>query len=426
MAFKFAAGRHLNKLRETLASPSATAMVSSAAAATGYSISALYDGNLANPCKLGTQPSFVIFSADLNLLLNPGFETSGVPGWSVASGTSDRANDQFQTGSFSLKFTTLGTRIQTLTLVAGDQYNLRYALRGDGTRAAFIRIWDVVTGRYWNGTTWQAVAVDLASQSAAAWSVVNDASFTAESFAAVGRAHTQIQVIVGCNANGGAAWVDEVSVSPRINYVGLHGHNIEPGQSFFVEGTNYPFTGPVVLAVNAAGTLKPQPVTLQGGATMWNYRAYRVAIGNNLFLGAHTIGEVVLAQLKDLGGNATAGVSVIANHKGQIATRTRGGTPAVYNVNRFPSRKITVSFFCETVAQADQIRDDVHLATEGGRWPILLVPSDLGDTRPIYGLLNSNNAFTYSTIKKEYATTELVIDEDPIPSLTFPGYPATF
>lgn len=104
---------------------------------------------------LGYSPSYLRGLSKDDLLSNGGFETAGAGGadiwanWTETAGDGTLANETslVHEGADSAKMTagaTKDTRIsQTITLVAGKKYRLRFWTRGDGTYDGLYQIWDV-------------------------------------------------------------------------------------------------------------------------------------------------------------------------------------------------------------------------------------------------------------------------------------------
>ncbi len=149
-----------------------------------------------------------------NLLSNPGFETAGGGGadiwanWTEGVGDGALANETIliHEGVDAVKMTAGVTRdtaiFQSMTVVAGRKYHLRFYTRGDGTHDGQYEIWDstnfnTISGQVFTGvtgTTYTALVIE----------------FTAPAGCTV------VSIYFYCpNINGGIAYFDACEVRRR-------------------------------------------------------------------------------------------------------------------------------------------------------------------------------------------------------------------
>ena len=170
-----------------------------------------------------------IYTAGLandNLLLNPGFETPGAmpptwANWADTIGDGAIANEVVivHEGVDAAKITagpTFNTTTgQTLALVAGQRYRLRFWTRGDGVNDGRYYIWSAGSG--------YIIPVTLTGVTAAAWGMVA-AEFTAP-------ATENAALYFRCPpVNGGICYFDACEVRRMNGFLGDQGTVIVPSQ----------------------------------------------------------------------------------------------------------------------------------------------------------------------------------------------------
>jgi len=432
MAWKFAAGAYLNALNRpwnllgAVTPYSVTPTASATAPITGVN-----DRWSHIPFQWGSDANPQFFEVDLNVVASPGLNSSGeVSVWTGAQGSFSSV--QKEDGAGSMIYTggaPIAVKTQDVLVETGRPQNLRIWLYSDGTSIPGVKIRCLDTGRYLQagGGSWGTDAV-VQSRSTSGGLAYN-IPFTPEVYNLVQRTTQRLQVILYFNNGSGTttAYWDNPTISPQVNYAAVIGHNLNLGNRLYVDGadTSWSSLFSVNISGGSAGAGYTSPRPNFGGllGADKGYRYYRCTIEDVQQLGAvygqQGMGEFILAYVKDFACvGPQPGVQLALPYTGQIRYDNRAGAKYTFNVNKYAPRKATIKFFCGSVAEGDQIRDEIHVATEGGRYAMLLVPDVPAGmvAMPLYGMIQDVATYSFETADGRISTVELVLEEEPTPS----------
>jgi hypothetical protein len=339
----------------------------------------LYDGLPGQQFKFGTNGADRAVTVDLNIVANPGFETSTLASWTSSStGTGTTAEELaiFHAGAKALKMgggaAGVGSRYQDLIVRSGERRQLDCWLRGDAAVSARVRVQNLQTGKYLTSAgAWDAAAQDVGSQLAAAWAQVTR-SYTVESYDTCQALTVTLRITLLCNQNG-FGYADDVTDYPTLNFCGIFGHNVAPVVAPQFRSSTDNFGAVDTLEA----TLTPyQPTCFAYLSTPFTRRYARLKLsGTNV--ATPYLGELVLGYAEDA-VTARAVEYDEALRLAQLRTIERS-----YVLRSKTSRQWQLPFRRHGTAATSE-RKEIFDRTAGGSIPLVLIPTNAG-TDVAYG-----------------------------------------
>jgi len=366
---------------------SITAPTPSPAADGNFAVAALKDRIPSSAFRFGSLTADPYLQFDLNVVTNGDMVTNSggnVSSWTeVNTGTGDVTYDATggEAGAPGMKLVSgTGTAVayQDITARAGERLNWTIALKGDGTRAVALRVFNRNTGHYWTGSAWSATPTDLATRTTATYAT-SSGSFTMESAPAY-RADLQLmtlRITIQVTTASGTCFADSVFLWPSVDFLSIHGHNIDPIISLELRRDSAAFAG----AGTLEATITAFPLEFYSSlGTIRDERYWRVKfVGTNS--AAIYLGEVVLAQRLTLTRIFKPPESI-----DYIDDQVRSGEVPIRSYRKMdhPRRLLDVEFNYDSAAAFTQARDELVLRSRNGHHPMVVVPNDT-EVHCLYG-----------------------------------------
>lgn len=434
MAFKYMAGRYLNLLTRAGsygASPTATPE-SSGTADASYPLANLYNGVPALPYRISSTTAGMYVRWANNLVVNGDMEQSSLTGWTASSATltSETGAGLYHKGTRSMKVVTSsagGGAYQDIAVQAGEYLQVWAALRSDGTNLARVTVRCLDTNQDLNSSgVWSAVGTFAMTRSTATMAAITPIAFQVPSYATIGKATATIRVLVTGAANAQTFYADEVLIVPALDFVGVFGHGFDPstGVALVTFGANYWHSPASVVSFGSAtnGACAKQIAIVTNGSRVYDpfpgvFFYPGGAYGTYSSRVAPWIGELVVGQTRTF-PRSPSSFNVTPAYTGQMRAKTRGGSASVFNANAWSRRDVKMSVMHTAYADADATVAEFLGMTEGGRYPVVLLPESLDTTAAIYGRVTDALTFDYEMPKGRFSTTEITVEEEALPRLT--------
>ncbi len=428
MALRIVSGRLMNIVGRGAsygATPTATPKVGGAGTLdSSYAYANVCNGQPATPLRwsdLGTDYSFDFTT---NIVVN-GDAEQGTTGWTASSCTltSEAGAGLFLKGTKSLKGVTSaigGGFYQDVTVHPGEYFQLWGALRSDGTNLARISVRNLNTGNYLtSASAWQASAAYAMTRATATIAAITPITFQVEDFSSsssLGAPDVTLRIEVTGAANAQTFYADEVLLVPGFDFVGVFGHGFGAHADIDVQqaGADYWHSASWASAIARTDffVAGQTPYYIHGTKSYYPYLRFRVqpAVAPTV---APWLGEVVLGQAWTV-ENQKFGWEVAYGRPGDMIHETPGGTRSVWRRNRWPRRSVRMDFGLSSDAIFGTFRDRVYHVTEGGSYPLIVVPDD---TKPdaLFCWPDSN----WKVVKQfnTFTDTQVTLTEDALPNL---------
>ena len=236
--------------------------VSATSSETGYPASCLVDGDTTRPWIAAADATDVALRVDLDAFQGAGgFEdwAAGVPvegdgdefgeDRSTGTGSTTEETTHINGGSSALKLTcTTGARrrvfrvseISGAAARAGEVWTVEAYLRGDGTGAAQVGVYDPITAKWWDPAgagAWTTTETYFGARATASYAVAA-ATVTIDGWAAHQVEDVDLEVHLVCDDAGQVAYFDDLAAWPHWDLVILHGHNVTPGLGVELRANN--------------------------------------------------------------------------------------------------------------------------------------------------------------------------------------------
>lgn len=433
MAFKYLAGSLMNLVgtgEQYGATPSGPVMLGVGSADASYPLANAYNGVPALPFRLSAVTTGTYVTFVNNRTVNGDME-QGTTGWDTVSAThtSETGGGNYHKGAASAKLVTTsagGYIYQDVTVQAGEYLQIWAAAKSDGTNDAsvIVRCRDIQKDLS-SGGAWTTIGTECMTKTGATMTAFDPVTFQAPTFAEVGRSTVTLRVILRGEASAQTLYFDEVFLVPGIDFAGVFGHGLAPstgmslagsGASYwhspsysvsFGSSTNAALARQVAVITNSSRVYDPYPgVFLYPGAAYATYSS----------LVAPWIGELVVGQTRDF-ARAPQSVTISPAYRGQTRSSTRGGTSWIYNANAHPVREARLSIQNTSYAQSETEDTEFLRMSEGGRYPLILLPQSLDTDLALYGRVSDTMSFSYDAPGGRFSTTEVTLTEEPLPRL---------
>jgi len=411
MAFRFAAGAKVNHLARVPAAQ----IGSSPAGDAFFGASFLGDQRCDAPFRFSSIAADSYVNVDLNLVTNGDAELGNATGWTSNGGTLTADAVTKNNGTYGLKLTNgaAGEYYQDVTVRAGEAMKLEWALfGGGGAIAAAIRLQNRQTGKYLQpGGTW-STAIDIDSQTTAAWKPggagTSTLQFTVESFATCMKDQVTLRLAIRLSASG-TVYFDDISLYPATDFCGVFGHNIDA------------VLAPELRSGISGATLESsfsfavrQPLFFAVASSPIYQRYLRLKLTGTPVVQTW-IGEWLLGQLSSFQRNSS-GPAKIAYARRQVRYEMRSGMLVAAAIGPEPVRTVTLPFQHELLAQWQQLRDELFRRASGGVFPALIVPTEAESELCFFGTLQGDMQASL-VVERQY-DTDVSITEYPFPVTT--------
>jgi hypothetical protein len=384
-----------------------------------FPTTALYDRHPERIFKFGSLTSAPYLYADLDLLQNQGgFEagTFAAAGWTAAvtgSGAAEAVISPVHSGNYAAELDAgsgTATAYKDVTVRAGQKMTLSWWARSDGTGGnAIMRVRNIHTGSYLTeARSWIDVSADLFPQTGSTYSQ-SEVTFTVQTMAECRRATVTLRIQIVEEIATQVSYFDDIILVPFVDFVSIHGHNIDPRSTLTLQGSDAPTSGYVSLA-----TLTPIQPAFYETFTEADYRYVKLLFTEtNVGSGIIYLGEWVLGAAESFRGPA---LPLQVNYSDQqVRVPRRFGAPSIYGMGTSQLTSVPMTIRCESVSERDEFMSEWQ-RTIGG-YPVVVVPHD-GDshTDVIFGQVA--DALPHSWATKRFVTLSTEIEPLPLPLIT--------
>jgi hypothetical protein len=349
------------------------------AAAALYPAGKLFDGQPGFPSVFGSAGTDGFIQVDLNELLNGGFETTTLANWSdddLGTGTSvdTTTGSEVRTGTHACKMTgtngsNYGARGQTILVTPGEKRRNATWVKALATGVGKLYLQNLDTGRWFNGTTWQASKTHAVQITNPASFTEMGVNYTVESFKICGK-RTQVQLRVTYACESGTVSFDDCTDHAAVDILALLGTNVAPA------------IAPTLQSSDDASSWTDRAVLSPMKPAFWAYLTTPIYTRHwraPKFIGTPTsaiyVGEAVLAQTRpwtSLAPNISYG-----DERDYRQTRHAGAIGDIYRnlVSDSAPSSFDLSFEPNSDAERDELEELYDLA-QGGAVDALIVPDN--------------------------------------------------
>jgi hypothetical protein len=376
---------------------------SSHTADSGAPLSHLFDGRPSTPHRIASLGPVwpITWYINLNGVTNGGFETAfvgglpaaaptryGQPGWGKSSGaTLTRDTGVFDAGAASLRVSgsTGSYGFFDWAFRSGGRINWSLRARGNaGGKTATLRIQNMETLKWWNGSAWSASVSNAGQVTGTSFGDIAGTGVTIESVSLCQRDRVLLRFyLLGDLSDGANGYFDSFVVWPSVNGAAMFGHDIPPGGTFeVVSGTN-PAAAPST--VRGTPTIR-QPAfytlfTENNSDYVWGFKISGLESGTPSTRPPNpNFGEWVILQIDDLQ------LGTIASHPSRTnwqTTLTRPQIrlmgslrePFVHALSDQPSKGIAMPVVMKTEAEKTLVYEEILMRGGFGTNPAIIIPN---------------------------------------------------
>jgi hypothetical protein len=390
---------------------------------TDYEVEYLQNGRQTRLWKSDGKQSNVNLTADLNFLIDGGFENwhwyndARAPdnwkhlSWWGGSGTIERSTDiqGGAPGTYSAKIIGQLTYYQDVLVIPGMTYGMRCRLKGDGSNLAKIFVFDIESKKYWNGSIWTTSTANAFSRSTASWNYETETSFTVESPTGHGPFKT-LRIHINAPSGNTGAFFDDIAIYPEVNFSSCHAHNFLMGETAVeLRRSNDNFSSNDVLVT----TFSINDIhSFYKSFTDNLYRWWRIETN----FSAHrtwALGEWILGPTLGLTREWQYNWENLFIRPQTRVTIEPSGQIYVINDGYTSKRGKRLTFMTDEEDDTKIIERDFFEASEGGKEPIIFVPDS---TKPECLFARIVNTWSYSNPEGHWVYS-LDLIEDPFPEL---------
>ncbi len=389
------------------------------AAAPLYPAPGLGDGRYERPVRFGSLQDDSYVQADLDLLGGTGSMdgwSGGLPGsgWTKA-GTVTQDTAVKHSGVSSAKIDD-GELVYLLECRPGEKVQIEAWIQGDGVVETHMNIRNPLTGAFFTpAQTWSQFYTEFASIVAfGGWASVL-ATFTVEDQAAC-RGDVAWIALRFWNSPG-HGWVDDVTVTPAVDWASVHGHNVDARSNILLRSDSTPTFATGLTRATMDG--KRQAFYAALPAPIYA-RYWRLQIANNqnsAQSGPPWLGAVVLGQSVALTTGAEFPLE-IEHNRPQIRTSDAAGRDEAFSTSAWEIRTLTLRATHSGRAAFDEFHREVMWQTGQGLHPIVLAwEEDGGQESDADGVILGRVQNPWTERRGAYLmrASELVLREIPIP-----------
>jgi len=372
------------------------------------------NGDQSAPFRWNAAAANVWLKADLNFMLNGGFEDAWIesdrpPHWTPddGAGTLNEETSVTDTGSKALNINGVKEAYLDLVVIPGKKHRFDLAIRGDGTNYAYVYVQDLDTLKWLNNSNvWGVAKVNCAVRLTATYQDYFRV-FTVEA-PSIRRSYTRIRVTCASLASGDA-YFDSFAIYPEVTFASIHAHNIPNAATVKLQHDS---TGAFTGAETDAATFTVRPRSFYDTFTAFLVRYVRLLLveetGLTPYLGALSLGHYnTLAQIYNWGPKTSL-----------MQPQVRGQTPSGRLISKRrtsdPHRRYELSFMANTEAASDEVFRDMSDASDWGDEPLVVVP-DTDDNEGVVLQARVENIFSYITNPMTTWDYGAILTEDPYP-----------
>lgn len=374
-----------------------TTTLSTGSAASGYPLTYLYDGKPSVPLVLAAAGNFTV-DVDGDLLQGIGacetFSGGVATGWTNGStGTGVLAQGSgagfFHGGSSSQKVTSgaagVGRAQVDKVVRAGEVISGDFWLKTDGTATICVRLQDLSTGKFWDGSAWQSSASNWTTHNTTTWTEKTPTAATVDTAANLraGATTLRLSFVVDSATAAGDGYFDDVAIWPSVDFVGIFGHNIPIGATVELKSsTSSGWGSPTTEATLTV--YQPSFYALLAAPVAKRY--WRLQVTDAIADAARYVGELAISSAVTL---TRAPDYPIRSPRSWRTGRgeTVLGHPHVAQRASQPTRTLDVTWSTSTAAEWREVRDSIFLAAAGDFRDIVLIPRDDDPETCIFGRL---------------------------------------
>jgi hypothetical protein len=422
-------GERFNNLETGTVSLASTAgngvVLGTAAADPLFPLANAYDGRPSRTFRPGAKPAYPLglgIVVDGNALINGSLETwSGgvLSSWTQSGGgtvTQTVVAGEFVLGS-AAKFAGGGapTIAQDYVVRSGQARCLDIWLRGAGganNMSAVLQNLQTGNTLAAGGASWSPFQV-VAVSSGVAYNHFQ-INYTVEPFSAAQAPLVTLRLSIQGPSGVATGFADELADYPAVNFVSVHGHNLDLNVAAKLYSCAEPtFAAPTL--EQTAAIIHPAFYGLLPALIYrryWNFETTPASTGMSAL---PELGEVVIGQTYALTQAPTYGVE-LGFIRDDVATETGLGEQHVYGRAKHPRRTVGLKFRFDSETKYRAARDEIYRRCGGRVNPLVIVPdTTLPDV--IYGRIDRSWKVTRSLVAY-YDNNDLTVAESAFPIAT--------
>lgn len=364
------AGESFNHLSRCLVTPVMTPTAHSLSI-----ISDLWDGRAGTAVRFGSVAADSTVTADLNQIENGDFENNPPDIWIQTVGTLTRDTGTVHAGAASGKLagTGVGAFYQDFTARSGEIAGLEWALYGGSSSTAALSLLNLDTGRYLQTDGVWGGALQIDSQTTAAWKTGNRI-FSVEGPSETLKDLTTLRLLCTKSATANC-FFDDIFYYPATDLCAVFGHSIV---KLLTPEFRADVSGSTLLA-----TMIPRRRAFYGllsSPVAQRYVRLKLA---GLSIDAPEMAELVFAQTIKLPRAPRFPLRSDGRFR-QIRNETPAGEQWRMRLGDDEVRELNPSFTWTSEEEYRELRDVLFRASGGGISPAILIP-DVGDDLPGWG-----------------------------------------
>lgn len=390
-----------------------------------FPLSKIYDG-IPSRAFIAASPGDIAVTVDGDLLQGYGlvegtFSGGVAPGWtngSTGGGTPAEEGTIVHPGGSakSQKLTAASgsqvARVYRDVLVrAGETLNPDLWLRTDGTATICVRLQDLQTAKYWNGSAWAAGVANWFTHATTTWTQKNTTAPTTESAATwrAGWGWVRLSFVVDGATATGSGYFDDAVLFPTCDFIGLFGHNVPIGATVeLLSSTSSGWGGPTTEATLTVYQPTFYSILPAGVAR----RYWRLRITDPIALAALYQGQLVIGSTVTLTGAPDYPITIRRRFDHTRAS-SRYGHQHVSAVTQTPAREADLAFSLLPVAQLRELLQQLYLASSGDLYSLVVIPRDDDPEVCMFGRIDGVSEETLAMA--DNWTTRLRVTEHPFP-----------
>jgi hypothetical protein len=424
--FEIVAGPHYNAVGRGStygSTPLGPVTASYGTLSTAFPLSSLYDGLASEYARWTDYRNVYSFDVAVNLLRNGDGEEATAVGWTGVSATVVTSATHVYKGAKSLKVTNTvsgvtGYAYQRVTVQAGAALALTYGIgwpTGAAPAYARIAIFDPRRAMYLSALgVWSNSETYIASSGSADFSMAGTFEFSAPSVTDWGDVIGELEVrLFAKPVSGTADYYYEALLSPRLDFIGLFGHNFPSNaQITLTSYSDWWALGTGTVRATLASVLSP--VAWYCCPSPLAYPFYRVQVvypNGSTPRSLPYIGEFVLAKRTAFEDNPDYPLALEQRWL-QSRTPTPGGVLWSTPLGGHGPRTASMPFDLSSAGR-QQMRDYVQRMTRGGLDRCVLVPTEVDAEVCALGRIGESGTYGYVNFAR--TSFELTFSEDALP-----------
>ena len=308
--------------------------------------------------------------------------------------------------------TSSASAYQDIVLRSGEKFTVTVDSRSTAAGiSSRLRVQCLETGNYLStDAAWGATAVDAITNATSSFATVA-LSATVEAISITKQDLVHLRITALNNSTGNITYMDELYVWPSVDFVSIHGHNLDPVVTVTLQSSTDSFTTTTTQATFTVG----QPSFYTALGTLQDIRYWRVQLSgtNSTHSGIPYIGELMVSQKLAPGDTIRYNPELVYTDW-QVRS---GATPASarsYLLGDHETRALTMNFLYGSTANFAEALNAILRRSRFGHHPLVVVPLS-SEADVIYGKIDESVSITRPTIGL-WETQAITLTELPFPA----------